>query len=110
MTECKEREESVTGEERPSGDTAGFLILETILYAAFLTGDWLALGRICLILKYLSILFCLGFAFRRFRSTGEWIVAAALALTCAADALLLPGQYVALGICLFLAVQTLYAI
>ena len=87
----------------------GFLIAEAVLYAAFLLGDLLALGRICLLLKYLSVLLCLACAVVRSRRMGEWSVVPPMALTCAADALLLPGTHVELGICLFLAVQALYA-
>ena len=109
MTELKEREPSTVGTVRPSGGVKGFLIAEAVLYAAFLLGDLLALGRICLLLKYLSVLLCLACAVVRSRRMGEWSVVPPMALTCAADALLLPGTHVELGICLFMAVQALYA-
>ena len=78
-----------------------FLILETALY-----GTFFLLGRqIGIFLKYVSILLCAVYA-----RPGERRVALALAFTVLADLFLLVlGNYLVLGVALFIAVQALYA-
>lgn len=109
MTELNERTQTPIVTDRPASGTRGFLTAEAVLYTGFLLGELLAPGRIWLVVKYLSVLLCLGFAVRRARRSGDWSVAVPLGLTCMADALLLPGKWVSLGLCLFLGVQLLYA-
>ena len=90
--------------------TAAFLIVEGILYALFLSMDLTALRGQTVPIKYSGILLCLGFALlARVKWGGDWLVPLALALTAGADwFLLVRGDHYALGIALFLCVQTVY--
>lgn len=86
--------------------TAVFLALEGAVYAAFLALDLTGRGGQTIWLKYAGILLCLLRALLR---RGDWLLPAALALTAAADwFLLVRGDHFALGVTIFLAVQTLY--
>lgn len=81
--------------------TRTFLLVEAALYMSFLFA-----GPYTVFLKYASILLCAAYAW-----TGERPIAIALALTAVADLFLLVlGKYLELGVCLFLAVQALYAL
>ena len=90
--------------------TAAFLIVEGVLYALFLSMDLTALRGQTVPIKYSGILLCLGFALlARVKWGGDWLVPLALALTAGADwFLLVRGDHYALGIALFLCVQTVY--
>lgn len=90
--------------------TAAFLIVEGILYALFLSMDLTVLRSETVPIKYFGILLCLGFALLScFQWGGDWLVPLALALTAGADwFLLVRGDNYALGIALFLCVQTVY--
>lgn len=93
---------------RPSPGTAAFLAAEGVLYAAFLTLDILSLGQTTW-LKFAGIVLCLAFALLGARWGGDPWVGAALAFTVGADVFLLVlNKYYALGVGLFLCVQTLY--
>ena len=87
--------------------TVLFLTLEGLLYAAFLILDLQGRRGDTLALKYAGILLCLCFALLR----GGRLIAAALALTAAADwFLLIRGDHLFLGVGIFLCVQSLYAL
>lgn len=82
-------------------ETTIFLLLEAVLYGAFV----LEAPQAAVLLKYLSILLCVAYARR-----GDRCVALALFLTAGADLFLLVlGKWLELGVCLFIAVQVLYA-
>ena len=87
-----------------------FLVLEALLYAAFLALD-LTGGSAALSagLKYAGIALVVLAGLTALRSRDGWIVFAALVLTAAADVflLLLDAHYLA-GVALFLCVQALY--
>ncbi len=86
-----------------------FLAAEAVLYAAFLALDLGGNYRISAGLKYLSLLLCLAAALCSAARGGDRLVAAALCLTAVADAiLLLWNAHYALGIAVFLAVQSVY--
>ena len=89
-----------------------FLVTEAALYAAFLVLDLIgALPALSTGLKFASILLVLLAGLTAVRTQDGKIVAAALALTAAADVfLLLLDQNYMLGVSLFLAVQILYTI
>lgn len=85
---------------------AAFLALEGTVYAAFLALDLTGRGGHTIWLKYGGILLCLLYALLR---RGDRLLPAALALTAAADwFLLVRGDHFALGVAIFLAVQSLY--
>lgn len=88
---------------------AGFLAAEAILYAAFLTLDLLGRGGQTVWLKYAGILLCLAAVLLSALRGGDRQTAAALALTAGADLFLLVlNRHYAVGVLLFLCVQTLY--
>ena len=89
-----------------------FLAAEALLYAAFLALDLtVSLPALSAGLKYASILLVLLAGLTALRTRDGKIVAAALALTAAADVflLLLDRNYM-LGVSLFLLVQVLYTV
>lgn len=91
--------------------TMPFLLTEGGIYIAFLALDAMDLKSWGTWAKYLGILLCLAFALAWAVRGGSRITAAALALTAAADSLLLVAQRGYLwGVLLFLGVQTLYLI
>ena len=98
-------------ERVPSKLTAAFLGLEGIIYAAFLTLDLTARSGQTIAIKYGGILLCLAFALLCAARGGDKLIPLALALTAGADWFLLVrnGRY-ALGVILFLCVQTVYFI
>ncbi len=86
-----------------------FLLVQTLLWLAFLALD-LRHGDSTLI-KYLSIVLCVLFAFLESARGGDPLVAAALLFTLGADTfLLLLNRLYALGILLFCVVQALYLV
>ena len=90
--------------------TAAFLLAEGILYALFLSMDLTALRNQTVPVKYAGILLCLGFALLScLKWRGDGLVPLALALTAGADwFLLVRNDRYAVGIALFLCVQTVY--
>ena len=90
--------------------TAAFLLAEGILYALFLSMDLTARQEQTIPVKYFAILLCLGFALlARLKWRGDGLVPLALALTAGADwFLLVRNDRYAVGIALFLCVQTVY--
>ena len=90
---------------------AVFLAAESILYGVFLLQDIAGHSAGNILFKYSSILLCLGFSFLCARRGGDRLVFPALALTALADLFLLVlGQYLTLGVLLFLGVQMVYLI
>ncbi len=91
--------------------TAAFLAAEGLVYVLFLSQD-LDLFSQCdtVPLKYAGILLCLGFALLScVQWGGDRLVPAALALTAGADwFLLVRNDHYAIGVALFLCVQTVY--
>lgn len=93
----------------PPALTAGFLLLEGVLYAAFLALDLTGQGSLTIPIKYAGILLCLAFTLLSALRGGDRLVPAALALTAGADwFLLVRNDHYAVGIVLFLCVQTVY--
>ena len=89
--------------------TAAFLIIEGILYALFLAMDLTVWRDQTVPIKYFGILLCLGFALLSAARGGDKLVPIALALTAGADwFLLVRNDHYAVGIALFLCVQTVY--
>lgn len=89
--------------------TAAFLAAEGALYAAFLALDLTGRGGPSVPVKYAGILLCLGFALLCALRGGDRLVPIALTLTAGADwFLLVRNDHYALGIALFLCVQTVY--
>ncbi len=91
--------------------TAGFLAIEGVLYAWFLSVDLDPIHQTDTVpVKYLGILLCLGFSLpARAKWGGDGLIPPALALTAGADwFLLVRNDRYALGIALFLCVQTVY--
>lgn len=89
--------------------TGLFLALEGALYAVFLALDLTGQGGQTVPLKYAGVLLCLLYAALCALRGGDRLIPAALALTAAADwFLLVRGDHFALGVALFLGVQTLY--
>ncbi|MBD5098540.1 MAG: hypothetical protein HDT35_03150 [Clostridiales bacterium] len=89
--------------------TAAFLAVEGILYVSFLHMDLTGYGGDTVPVKYAGILLCLAFALLCALRGGDWLVPIALALTAGADwFLLVRNDCYALGIVLFLCVQTVY--
>lgn len=90
---------------------AGFLAAEAVLYAAFLTLDLLGRGDQTIWLKYAGVLLCLAVVLCSALRGGDRLTAAALFFTAGADAFLLVlNQYYAVGVLLFLCVQTCYLV
>ncbi len=89
---------------------AAFLAAEGALYAAFLALDLTGRGGRSVPVKYAGILLCLGFSLlARVKWGGDRLVPVALTLTAGADwFLLVRNDHYALGIALFLCVQTAY--
>lgn len=93
----------------PAGLTAPFLWAEGALYAVFLALDLTGRGGQTVPIKYAGILLCLGFAALCALRGGDRLVPPALALTACADwFLLVRNDHYALGVALFLCVQTVY--
>ena len=92
--------------KRPGyGLTSTFLSVEGVVYAAFLILDLTGQGGQTVSIKYAGILLCLAFAL----TGGDRLVPLALALTAGADwFLLVRNDRYALGVALFLCVQTAY--
>lgn len=90
--------------------TAAFLAAEGALYAAFLALDLTGRGGLSVPVKYAGILLCLGFSLLICtRWKGDRLIPIALALTAGADwFLLVRNDHYAVGIALFLCVQTAY--
>ena len=88
---------------------AAFLGIEGVLYAAFLTLDLTGRGEAFVPVKYGGVLLCLLFALACALRGGDRLVPLALALTAGADwFLLVRNDSYALGVALFLCVQTVY--
>ena len=89
---------------------AAFLAAEGALYAAFLALDLTGRGGLSVPVKYAGILLCLGFSLLICaRWKGDRLIPIALALTAGADwFLLVRNDHYAVGIALFLCVQTAY--
>lgn len=89
---------------------AAFLAAEGALYAAFLALDLTGRGGLSVPVKYAGILLCLGFSLLICAKwQGDRLIPLALALTAGADwFLLVRNDHYAVGIALFLCVQTAY--
>jgi len=97
-------------ERRFSALTAAFLAAEAVLYLSFLYRDVTGGGN-TVPLKYAGVLLCLVFSLLWAARGGDRLIPAALALTAGADwFLLVRNDRYALGISLFLCVQTVYFI
>ena len=84
---------------------SSFLSVEGAVYACFLVLDLMGQGGQTTFLKYAGILLCLAFSLLG----GDRLVSLALALTAGADwFLLVRNDHYALGVALFLGVQTVY--
>ena len=89
--------------------TAAFLAVEGILYVSFLHMDLTGYGGDTVPVKYAGVLLCLAFGLLCAAKGGDWLVPIALALTAGADwFLLVRNDHYAVGIILFLCVQTVY--
>ena len=87
---------------------AAFLAAEAALYAAFLALD-LTGGGPTVAVKYGGILLCVAFALGAAARGGDRLVPLALALTALADwFLLVRNDHYAVGVAVFLCVQTVY--
>lgn len=96
-------------ERVPSKLTAAFLAVEAAIYAAFLALDLTGRGGQTIPIKYGGILLCLVFSLLCALRGGDRLVPIALALTAGADwFLLVRNDCYALGVALFLCVQTVY--
>ena len=88
---------------------AGFIAAEGVLYAAFLALDLTGRSDGSVPIKYGGVLLCLLFALACALRGGDRLVPLALALTAGADwFLLVRNDHYALGVALFLCVQTVY--
>ena len=97
------------GRSIPPAVTAGFLAAEGVMYIAFLTLDLTGRGGDTILMKYGGILLCVLFALACALRGGDRLVPIALALTAGADwFLLVRNDHYAVGIALFLGVQTVY--
>ena len=93
----------------PSAVLAGFLAVEGFIYLAFLALDLTGRGADAVPVKYGGILLCLLFALACALRGGDRPVPLALALTAGADwFLLVRNDSHAVGVALFLCVQTVY--
>lgn len=89
----------------PPSLLSSFLSVEGAVYACFLVLDLMGQGDQTTFLKYTGILLCLAFSLLG----GDRLVPLALALTAGADwFLLVRNDHYALGVALFLGVQTVY--
>ncbi len=87
----------------------GFATAEAALYAAFLAMDVTDAGPSTVPVKYAGILLCVLFALYAAARGGDRLVCPALVLTAAADwFLLVRNDHYAVGVALFLCVQTAY--
>jgi len=90
---------------------AVFIIIEALLYAAFLTQDIAGINLGGSVLKYISILLCLVFAAVCAFRGGDKFVFPALILTALADLFLLVlNRHFIVGVLIFLGAQTVYLI
>ena len=88
---------------------AAFLAAEGVIYAVFLTLDLTGRGAGSVPIKYGGVLLCLLFALVCALRGGDRLVLPALALTAGADwFLLVRNDHYAVGVALFLCVQTVY--
>ena len=88
---------------------AGFPAVEGVIYLAFLALDLTGRGGASVPVKYGGVLLCLLFALACALRGGDRLVPAALALTAGADwFLLVRNDHYAVGVALFLCVQTVY--
>lgn len=95
----------------PAAVTAVFLTMESLIYCAFLILDLTGWGGDTVTLKYAGILLCLLYALLCAVRGGDRLVFPALLFTAGADwFLLVKNDHLAVGLLLFLAVQTLYLI
>ena len=95
----------------PSAALAGFIAVEGLLYAAFLALDLTGRSAGSVPVKYGGVLLCLLFALACALRGGDRLVPAALALTAGADwFLLVRNDNYAVGVALFLCVQTVYCL
>ena len=93
----------------PPAVLAGFLAVEGVLYAAFLTLNLTGRDSGSVPIKYGGVLLCLLFALACALRGGDRLVPLALAFTAGADwFLLVRNDSYAVGIALFLCVQTVY--
>ena len=93
----------------PSSLTTTFLSVEAVIYAVFLMLDLMGQGSQTISIKYAGIALCLGYALLCASKGGDRLVPAALAFTAGADwFLLVRNDHYALGVALFLGVQTVY--
>ena len=96
---------------KPRTAILSFLCVEAVLYAAFLALDLTGRGGDTIVLKYTGVLLCLAFSLLCALQGGDRLVPPVLALTALADLFLLVlNQWYALGIVLFLGVQSAYLI
>ncbi|MBD5084620.1 MAG: hypothetical protein HDT33_06050 [Clostridiales bacterium] len=96
-------------ERRLSQLTDAFLAVEGILYVSFLNMDLTGYGGDTVFVKYAGVLLCLAFALLCALGGGDRLVPIALTLTACADwFLLVRNDCYALGVALFLCVQTVY--
>ena len=99
----------MTGKSIPPAVLAGFCAVEGVIYLAFLALDLTDRGGASIPLKYGGILLCLLFALVCALRGGDRLVPLALAFTAGADwFLLVRNDSYAVGIALFLCVQTVY--
>ena len=93
----------------PSSLVVAFLTAEGVLYAVFLALDLMGRGGQTIPVKYGGVLLCLAFSLLCAARDGDRLIPVALALTAGADwFLLVQNDRYALGIALFLCVQTVY--
>lgn len=93
----------------PSAVPAGFFAMEGAVYLAFLALDLTGRGAAAVPVKYGGVLLCVLFALVCALRGGDRLVPLALALTAGADwFLLVRNDHYAVGIALFLCVQTVY--
>ena len=105
------REENILIERLCRWSVPAFLLLEGALYLSFLALDLLSPGPLSTALKYAALLLCLLMALAGASRGGDRLVAAALAMTVAADLFLLVlDRWYLLGILLFYGVQVAYMV
>ena len=97
------------GKSIPPAVLAGFFAMEGILYSVFLALDLTGRGGASVPIKYGGILLCVLFALACALRGGDRLVPLALIFTAGADwFLLVRNDHYAVGIALFLCVQTVY--
>ena len=95
----------------PNTITTVFLILEGLIYAAFLILDFTGRGGHTIWIKYSGILLCLIYALLCALRGGDKLVFPAMIFTAAADwFLLVRCNYLGVGVALFLVVQSIYLV